>query len=356
MSVKLKRILAAAVLIILLNALVIMPIAAVIVYESIFGERFETEPYFTHSPSDFEGLCCERSDFLSDGVTLAGYKYSMADTPSRGVVVMAHGYGGGGHNAYMPFAYEFARAGFAVFAYDARGNDNSGGSSVGGLVRGVIDLDNALIHVKSAPEYNGLPIMLFGHSWGAYSAGSVMALHTDIAACVMVAGFNESEDMIAYESKGVVGPLASLTLPYVYLYESFKFGEKYSSLSALSGTSATDARVMVVQSMDDVSVPPECGYEKLYAAYSDNERFTFVTYEDRGHDRILYSRKAEEYRAQLNLDYTEYVESHGGEYSAEIKAEFMSLYLDKSACFEPDAELIGKMIALFDAAIQSVSP
>ena len=102
--------------------------------------------------------------------------------------------------------------------------------------------------------------------------------------------------------------------------------------------------------MDDISVPPECGFDKLYAAYSENERFTFITYGDRGHDRILYSREAEEYRAQLNLAYTEYVEARGGEYSVEIKAEFMSLYLDKSACFEPDGELIGKMIDMFDRA------
>jgi len=185
--------------------LVFIPIVTVIVYESIFSFRYETLPWLEYSVSDFDGLKVERSDFESDGITLAGYKYSKENTDSKGLVILAHGLGGGGHNTYMPFIYEFTSNGYSVFTYDARGNDESGGRSVGGLPQGVIDLDSAIRHTKEIDEYKGFPIFLFGHSWGAYSSATVLNIHPDIKAAVIIAGFNESEDMMKYQSEKILG-------------------------------------------------------------------------------------------------------------------------------------------------------
>ena len=78
--------------------LIVMPVATVVIYESIFGFRFETEEWLKYSTEDFDGLICERSDFYStDGTRLAGYKYSKEAESVKGVVVVAHGLGGGGH-------------------------------------------------------------------------------------------------------------------------------------------------------------------------------------------------------------------------------------------------------------------
>ena len=59
--------------------LIVLPITTVIVYESIFGERYETISWMQFSVEDYEGLQMERSDFQSEDVTLAGYKYSNND-------------------------------------------------------------------------------------------------------------------------------------------------------------------------------------------------------------------------------------------------------------------------------------
>ena len=69
----------------------------------------------------------------------------------------------------MPVINRLASGGYYVFAYDAHGNDNSGGNSVRGLPQGIADLALAIEHVSCIEEYKGLPVMLFGHSWGAYS-------------------------------------------------------------------------------------------------------------------------------------------------------------------------------------------
>ena len=100
---KKKIILISIVSFLLAIPLVILPILSVGVYESIFGERYETASWMQFSVEDYEELQMERSDFQSEDVTLAGYKYSKANQEVKGVVVIAHGLGGGGHNTYMPF-------------------------------------------------------------------------------------------------------------------------------------------------------------------------------------------------------------------------------------------------------------
>mgnify|MGYP003299344577 CR=1 FL=1 len=344
-----KRALIIAVSVLLGMAFVVMPIATVVIYESIFSFRYETEEWLRFSTEDFDGLLCERSDFYSsDGTRLAGYKYSKDGQAVKGVVIVAHGLGGGGHNFYMPFIDVFVSNGYKVFAYDAHGNDESDGKSAKGLPQGVIDLDSAISHVKSLDEYASLPIVLFGHSWGAYSSASVLSMHPDVKAAVIVSGFNESEDLILHQGRQLVGVFADLTAPYVFLYERLKFGSEYADASALRGISDSNARVIVVHSEDDADVPIEYGYGKLYSELEGSERVEFIKYEDRGHSYVFCSENAHEYREALNEDYTAYVEAHGGKYNAEIKQEFMSEYLDKSKCFEPDSELMAIIIETYD--------
>ena len=345
---KAKAIIISVICVILSVPLIILPVTTVIVYESIFGERYETASWLEFSVEDYEGLQMERSDFQSEDVTLAGYKYSKANQEIKGVVIIAHGLGGGGHNTYMPFIDYFTSNGYYVFAYDARGNDNSGGDSVGGLPQGIICLDNALHHVVAIEEYQDLPITLFGHSWGGYSVGNVLYMHPDIKAAVIIAGFNESEDLLEYQGRQMAGAGVHILLPYLKLYERIKFGKEFTAVSAIQGLEKTNAGIMVVHSKDDATVPTKYGYDKFYEAFRNSDRFEFVLYEDKGHDYLFYSEAAWAYREQLNADYKSYVEDNGREYSAETKEEFMNGYLDKKQCFEPDPVLMEQILNIFN--------
>ena len=330
--------------------LVVMPVLTIIIYDDNFGERFETEEWMAYSVSDFEGLKVEECSFVSNnGQLLAGYQYYKEDQQlNKGVVVLAHGLGGGGHNTYMDVADYFTSNGYLVFAYDATGNDKSGGDSVEGLPQGVIDLDHALRYVKQADEYEDLPIVLFGHSWGGYSVGSVLNCHPDVKAAVLVAGFDRSTDLFEQQGETIIGFGIKLFMPYVSLYEWLKFGE-YAAYSALDGFEDSEAGIMVIHSKDDTTVLPENGYEKFYDVYGDDSRFVFVKYEDRGHNYIYYSEAAKNYRDQLNEDYIAYVEANGGQYNAEIKAEFMEKNLDKSKCYEFDHDLMERILEFYDS-------
>ncbi len=329
--------------------LILMPVLTVIVYNDNFGERFETAEWMAYSVSDFEGLEVTECTFPSDnGQLLAGYQYSKKDQQNKGVIVIAHGFGGGGHNTYMDVADYFTSNGYLVFAYDATGNDKSEGDSVEGLPQGVIDLDFALRYVKQADEYKDLLIMLFGHSWGGYCVGSVLNCHADVKAAVLVAGFDSSADLFEQQGESMIGSGIKLFMPYFSLYERLKFG-KYAACSAIDGFADSDAGIMVICSKEDTTVLPENGYEKFYNVYGDDSRFCFIEYEDRGHGDIYYSDAAREYKEQLNRDYTAYVEANGGEYNAGIKAEFMEKYLDKSKCYEFDLNLMQQILEFYNS-------
>lgn len=330
--------------------LVIMPVMTIFVYEEQFGKRFETPEWVAYSVSEFNGLQREESTFASrSGHLLAGYHYKRENQQKKGVVVIAHGLGGGGHNSYMDLADYFTSHGYLVFSYDATGNDKSEGDSVRGLPQGVMDLDDALRYVKQTDEYRNLPIVLFGHSWGAYSAGCVLREHPDVKAAVLLAGFNRSIDLFEQEGKTMIGAAIKWFLPYVSLYERVKFGA-FGSASVMEGFEESKANVLVIHSRDDDMVLPENGYDIFFETYRDDPRFTFITYEDRGHNYVYYSEAAKEYREQLNKDYLAYVEAHGGVHSAEIKKEFMEKHLDKAQCYAFDEVLMERIVRFYDDA------
>lgn len=326
--------------------LVIMPVMSVSVYQGNFGTRFETVDWAAFSPDDFDGLKVTECTFESnDGQQLAGYQYTKDDLQARGVVVLAHGLGGGGQNTYMDLADFFTSNGYYVFAYDVTGNDKSEGDSIKGLPQGIIDLDYALRYVKAAQVYAGLPIVLFGHSWGGYSVGGVLNCHPDVKAAVAVAGFDSSVGMFEQEGGAMIGASIRLFLPYVSLYERVKFG-KYAGYTASDGFGGTDAGIMIIHSRDDKTVLTKNGYDIFFEMYGGDDRFSFVEYEDRGHDSLYYSDAARSYLAQLYADYDDYAQANGR--SAELMAEYMTKNRDKNRCCELDGELMGQILDFYD--------
>ena len=334
---------------ILLAVLVVLPTAgAVIAYECIFGARYETESWRRFTEADYEGLRMERSDFESCGERLAGYKYFRDGMQPKGVVVIAHGLGSGGHNTFMPFIDAFTANGYYVFSYDAHGNGESEGRDTVGLPQGLIDLDMAVTHAETIEEYAGLPFMLLGHSWGAYSSANVLSLHPEIAAAVIISGFNESEDMLQHYGEVYAGPAGGTIMPYLQLYERILFGKKYTDLTGIEAMANTDARIMIVHSTDDETVPFEYGYGAYYEAFYDSERFEFVKYEDRGHATPFCSEESEAYRDEINAAYAAYINEKGTDFDVSDRDAYMLENFDKVRAYEPDPDLLERILAMYD--------
>lgn len=337
---------------VLLFVLFIIPISlAAVIYESNFGDRYEAYTPMARSLSEFPDLKADRYIFSSNkGQELVGYKYYKEYETHKGLVIMAHGLGGGGHKLYLGVTDYFASNGYVVFAYDATGNDESEGSSVRGMPQGVIDLDYALQFVSKTEAFKDLPIMLFGHSWGAYSAGSVLKAHPDVRAVVLVSGFNTSMDIIAEEGKRIAGGMFNVIAPYISLYEKMKFG-KYATYSCLGGFEESDADVMIVYSTEDEMISREKSYDVFYDVYKDNSRFEFVKYDNRSHDYMFYSDASREYIDEFNAEFEKYISSLEEEFTAEIKSTYLNENLDKARLYDLDDELMNRIVALYDKNI-----
>lgn len=348
---KIALIVVAILLVLLLAAGMFLPgCIAGIVYDEFFGSRFTSYEPLTWELSDFDALQRERYTFPSDkGQMLTGYRYYREGADPRGMVVIAHGFGGGGHRSYMDIADYFAANGYAVFAYDATGNDESEGEAVGGLPQGLIDLDYALRFVKAEPDFAGLPIVLWGHSWGGYSVGSVLALHPDVKAAVIVAGFNSSMDMMETEGRNIAGDAVSLILPALEAHEAENFGD-YAAMNILDGVAATDAQIMFIHGEQDQMIPIEGSFDRYHAAYADDPRFTFIRYEDREHNFIFCDPARQAYVDAFNAESEAYVAEHG-EPTEEERAAYYEEHLDLHQLYPLDADLMAQMLALYDSAL-----
>ncbi len=336
-----------AVLILIIFVIAPFAISAVL-YNGVFGQRFSTSGNNRFYLDDFDNLSAERYEFLSyDSQTLVGYRYFIDGEKPKGVVVLAHGFGGGGQNGIMDIANFFANCGYDVFAYDVTGNDESGGKGVNGFPQGVKDLSCAIDFVENLPELKDLPIMLCGHSWGGYSVAAVLNFHPEVKAVAAISGFNKSMDLIKVQTPQFAGSAINVLMPYVNSIEIGKFG-KFSKATAMDGFENTDAGIFVAHSADDDVVPIQCGYDLYYEKYSDDPRFEFVKYEDKGHYNILYSQDAINYMDAFTKAENEYFE--GKNPTEEEVAEYFKKNLDRNVYSNRvDKELFGRIVEFFDS-------
>lgn len=329
---------------------------SVFMYNENFNKRFESYEPLMLRAEDFEGLQQTKYEFTSDrGQKLTGYLYSACSEP-RGIVVIAHGFGGGGQNSYMDCADFFAKHGYDVFAYDATGNDESEGEGVGGVPQGVIDLDHAISFVEESGSFPPLPIVLFGHSWGGYSVCNVLTYHPEVRAVIECAGCNRSSDLFEAGGLEQAGSVVYAMMPFIRLHERIRFG-KYASNTAMDGFAASNAAVLAVHSADDGVVPIRYGYDIYYDAYKDDPRFEFMRFEDKGHNNMFRDTA---YADALDADFPAWLETLDYDYQAEEnkqrfaedKAGYLRENLDRAQwSHRLDTEMFEAFVQFYDRHI-----
>ena len=336
-------------LIIIAVILISQFVATIIVYESIFNYRCTSDIYIMPNMNDYPNLNRKRYEFNTiKNNKLVGYLYSNSLVEEKGVVVFAHGLGNGGQIGYLEIYDYLSSNGYYVFAYDATGNDESEGRSVSGLPQGIMDLDSAINFVKTIEEVNDLPLMLMGFSFGGFSVSNVVGYHDEVKAVVAIAGWNESLNLIEYKSSQYVGSFSKVLLPFVSLYEKIKYG-KYASFKAMESFSKTDAKIMIVHSEDDLSVPIEYGYYKYYEKYKSDERFIFKYYTDRGHTGVYYSDEGRKYYKNFVNQLNDYKIDNP---DVEDVLKYINANLDRKKLINKlDYDLFDEIIELYDSCL-----
>lgn len=150
------------------------------------------------------------------------------------------------------------------------------------MPQGTIDLDYAINYAQGLEEIKDLPFVLMGYSWGGMSATNALNYHPEVKAVVSMAGWNKSMNMIEHVGCGMVGPVAKLLLPFASVYEYVQYGD-YAFSTNMKGFENSDCPVLIVHGEKDNTIPISYGYDTYYEVYGDNDRFTFIKYDDRDH-------------------------------------------------------------------------
>ncbi len=352
---KIARVIGIAVLVILVGALWAF---SAILYNENLNQRFESYKPLMLQVEDFAGLKCTKYQFPSDsGQMLAGYWYSSGNS-QRGIIILAHGFGGGGHNSYLDCVNYFAQHGYYVFAYDATGNDESEGKGVGGFPQGVIDLDYSISFVENSGNFPDLPLGLFGHSWGGYCVCSVLTYHPEVKAVISCCGTNSSSDIFEVGGKEEAGNGIYALMPFIKIHEWMKYG-KYATNTAMDGFAASDAAILIAHSEADLVVPIQYGYDLYYEKYKDNPRFTFLRFKNKGHSDFFVDAN-DTYKEEINATFDKWAASLNYDYKAEEnmqrfakdKAAFLEANLNRERWSNRlDIDLFEQFLAFYDENI-----
>ena len=94
---------------------------------------------------------------------------------------------------------------------------------------------------------------------------------------------------------------------------------------------------MIVHSADDDVIGIDYGLDKYYDTYKDDSRFTFIRFDDRGHNDI-FNDPDNTYKDEFNAGYDEWLETLDYDYTAEEnkeqftedKADYITENLDRT--------------------------
>lgn len=335
---------------VLLVAFVIVSFVLINHFMKQYFNRSEQAKYSTEMRwADYEDFERETVTFPSGKETLTGYIYGQDNT--KGLVVVSHGLGSFSEG-YISETKYFVDNGFMVFAYDNTGSGASTGESCIGLVQSALDLDSALTYVEENPVFDGLPICLYGHSWGGFATTAILNFDHDITAVASLAGYNDSLQEMTYVGKSLLGSFAYVEKPFIWLTLRATFGDRMSLTAADGINRAKHTAVMIIQGDLDnfVGFDGPCIYANRDKIKRDDVQFVLL--EGREHGNLMMDHSAERlaYMEKIDAEYDQLSEQYGGEIPDEVEKVWNDT-LDKELISKLDGELFEKIVDFYTEAI-----
>ncbi len=326
----------------------VFSIVSMIVTKNIYDGNFDRADAPAYSGylrySDLKGYERSEVSFLSGENNLAGYVYG--EDNNKGLVVIAHGLGGGAEE-YLAETIYFVDNGWRVFAYDCTGSYNSEGKGTKGLPQSAIDLDAALSYIQSQ-SWN-LPVMLYGHSWGGYAVTAVLNYEHDIKAVVSISGYATPMKILHEQAQSMMGWFSNLTFPFEWTYQRLLFGNA-AGLSAINGINKRNTPVMIVHGTNDNMILYEGASIIAQRNSITNPNATYVIRDaenQNGHNNLFLSSAATTYIDAVNKEYKTIYENYDGKIPDDIKAEYYDS-IDRYLTCQLDPAFINEVNIFFE--------
>jgi len=318
------------------------------VYDSNFS-RVDASGYTAYLRyEDVTGYDRTQVSFMSGDNTLTGYIYG--EDSNKGLIVIAHGLGGGAES-YFPETMFFVDNGWRIFSYDCTGSYNSEGDSTKGLPQSVLDLDAALCYIEQ--QNLGLPIMLYGHSWGGYGVTAVLNYDHEISGVVSISGYATPMKLLHEQAQEMMGVFSALTYPYEWLYQRMLFGST-ADLSAIDGINKSNVPVMIIHGLEDEVIRYDGAGIIAYRDSITNENVVYKTCDTQdqsGHNNLFMSKAQAAYKAKINEEYKALYDSYGGIIPNDVNTDFYA-GIDKYLASELDATFMSEINDFFESCIK----
>ena len=164
------------------------------------------------------------------------------------------------------------------------------------MIQSVIDLDAALTYVENSDKFNGLPIMLAGHSWGGYAVCAVLNYNHHVNAVVSFAGYNKGSDLIKEGGVSMLGNFYYIIAPSIWMVEKSLFGNA-TNFTAVDGINKSGIPVMIVQCSDDDVIRPDTTsiYAHRKEIINPNLEIIYRDGEDAVWHNAFFSKNQKEY-------------------------------------------------------------
>lgn len=331
---------------------IVSMIVTKIIYDGQFPRYDKPEPQFAGylRYSDVKGEYDRKVvEFESGKNTLKGYIYGEEN--GKGLVVIAHGLGGGAES-YLAETLYFVDNGWRVFSFDFTGSHESEGESTVGLPQSLIDLDAALTYIESDDTLNDLPVMLYGHSWGGYAVTSVLNYNHDITAAASISGFNSPIELLIEQAESMMGFFAYVEYPYEWAYQTMLFGST-AWTTAVDGINHTDASVMIIHGNADELIAYDGAGIISHRDEITNPNVVYKTCSaenENGHNDLFVSDAASKYIKEKNTEYKELYDRYDGNIPDDVRAEYYE-GVDKFRTSELDADFMDEINRFFEDSL-----
>ena len=193
---------------------------------------------------------------------LQGWIVEVED--SKGLVLLLHGVRGNAEDMVESMA-RFRDLGWTSLVINATGVGASDGTWTRGIQQQYMDGCAALTWISEQPVLEGLPIVVYGHSAGAWAAAR-LSMEDKVDGVICVSGFDRPVMLMTTWAEHYVGPVAWLEIPFLRMWESILFGPEYD---ASGGETLTESGkpALVVHGREDLIVPERTS---LFAVYVQN--------------------------------------------------------------------------------------
>ena len=315
-------------------------IAAAFIVPDVVFVRSEPRPEDLEIPYSEFSIPRRETGFMSGSNELRGYYYGAES--ARGLIVFVHGFRSGA-DAHLPEIERFVSGGWSVFAFDGTGSRESGGAGTVGLPQMKYDLLHAIEFAES--EFPGLPVVLYGHSQGAYAAAAVLDDRPEISAAVLVAGFDSPIELMLYHARREAGFFADLESPFLALQNYMTFG-KDGNEKASDAISSGETPVLIIRGDSDEVVPEELS---IASGEIKDPNAAYLVLPG-GHSDLWLTRDAVDRRAAAETRLFELHTEHGDTLPDEVWEEFLS-GVDIAGLWETDEDFFSAVLSFFEGAV-----